>query len=90
MAKRAVKSSGIDPAHYAGHSLRSGFVTEATRRHKDVVEIMRQTGHRDPRTVDKYVRIANPFEKNAAVGLKAYDPETGATQPVGKEADKKK
>jgi cobalt-zinc-cadmium efflux system outer membrane protein len=27
---------------------------------------------------------------NAAVGLKAYDPERGATQPIGKEAEKQK
>ena len=27
---------------------------------------------------------------NAAVGLKAYDPETGPTQAVGKEAEKEK
>ena len=34
-----------------------------------------------------YWRALNKL--NAAVGLKAYDPDRGPTQPLGKEADKK-
>jgi hypothetical protein len=44
-------------------------VTVATKRGKDVAAIMRQTGHRNPATVAKYVRLANAFEQSAAVGL---------------------
>lgn len=69
IVQRSASAAGLDPTRYSGHSLRAGFVTVATKRGKDVAAIMRQTGHRNPATVAKYVRLANAFEQSAAVGL---------------------
>ncbi len=44
-----------------GHSLRSGFVTEAFRAGADAHSIVRQTGHRDPKMLEVYAReFASP------------------------------
>jgi site-specific recombinase XerD len=51
------KVEGLVWRDYAGHSLRSGFVTTAARRGKDVDSIMVTTRHRSERTVREYVRI---------------------------------
>lgn len=44
-------------ADLAGHSLRSGFVTEAALAGATPWEIMQQTGHRQARSVEAYVRL---------------------------------
>jgi site-specific recombinase XerD len=69
LVQRSAEAAGLDGSRYSGHSLRAGFVTVATKRGKDVAAIMRQTGHKNPATVAKYVRLANAFEQSAAVGL---------------------
>ena len=60
--KRAVARAGFDPAGYGGHSLRAGFATEAARGGATVWDIMRQTGHRSPLTVARYIRDAGLFQ----------------------------
>lgn len=69
IVKKAIRRAGIDPARFAGHSLRSGFITSAV--HADVPEhvIATQSGHRSVATLRGYVRHANLFRKNAATGL---------------------
>lgn len=69
IVKRRAIVAGLDPKRFAGHSLRAGFVTMAAKKGKPVDAIMRQTGHKSPTTVAKYVRLANAFEQSAAVGL---------------------
>lgn len=54
---------------FAGHSLRAGFVTEALRSGATYAEVMAQTGHANPATVDVYNRRENPFSGNAASRL---------------------
>ncbi len=46
VVKRTAETAGLDPALYAGHSLRSGFATTAARNGASEAAIMRQTGHR--------------------------------------------
>ena len=41
---------------YAGHSLRAGFVTEASANGATDRQIMRQTGHKSRAMVDRYAR----------------------------------
>ena len=60
---------GIDPSRVAGHSLRSGFVTTASRKGKSLDSIMRQTLHRDQRVALSYIRHAQVFDDNAAKGI---------------------
>ena len=54
---------------FSGHSLRAGFVTAAARAGKSNRAIMKMTGHKSHAMVDRYVRLANEFEDNAASGI---------------------
>ena len=65
VVKRACRRAGIDPARYAGHSLRSGFSTAGGEARAPERAIMRQTGHRSERMVRKYIRPASVFVENA-------------------------
>lgn len=71
IVKRAVARAGLNPALFSGHSLRAGFVTSAAAAGVTTELIMRQTRHRDAKTVAGYVRDAELFTRNAAgkVGL---------------------
>jgi integrase len=44
IVKRACRRAGLDPAHYTGHSLRSGFATAAAGAGAPERAIMRQGG----------------------------------------------
>ncbi|WP_167047008.1 site-specific integrase [Salinibacterium sp. ZJ454] len=67
--KRRLTAAGINAAEYSGHSLRAGFVTEAFRSGATTHEIMRQTGHRNPATVEIYARETDPLQHNAVARL---------------------
>ena len=67
--KRAAEAAGLDAVRFSGHSLRAGFCTQAAIDGKPEGSIMTQTGHRSTRVVRGYVRRANVFQSNAAVGL---------------------
>jgi len=71
VVKAAAAAAGFDPARVGGHSLRAGFVTQAFRSGADAHAIMRQTGHRDPKTLEIYARENAPLVGNAVmrVGL---------------------
>jgi integrase len=66
---RRVEKIGLDPTQYSGHSLRAGFVTQAYRSGATTHEIMRQTGHRSPSSVEDYSREIDPMLHNAASKL---------------------
>lgn len=63
------KKAGLDWREFAGHSLRSGFVTTAARRGKDVDSIMRTTRHRSVATVREYIQRETLHERGAGEGL---------------------
>lgn len=70
--KQAAAAAGEDPAHYAGHSLRAGFVTMAWEAGFSVPAIMDQTGHQKPETVRRYVRTSgdvNPFRRSEIASI---------------------
>ena len=69
IVKRTVAQLGLDPALYAGHSLRSGLVTSAAKAGKSEWSIMNTTGHKSSAMVKRYIRDASLFENNAADGL---------------------
>lgn len=69
VVKRRVAGAGLDPRKFSGHSLRSGFCTTAAKQGKHTRAIMAQTGHRSAEMVLRYVKEANLFEDNAAVGI---------------------
>jgi integrase len=72
MIRRRAEQAGFTPAQIAllgGHSLRSGFVTEAFRQGADAHSIMRQTGHRSPVMLEVYAREHAPLTGNAVTRL---------------------
>jgi len=69
LIKRAARAAGLDPAHYAGHSLRAGFATQAFLNGAAEVSIMRQTRHKSLNTLRKYIRDRALFRDNPAARL---------------------
>jgi len=71
VVKRRARAVGLDPARYAGHSLRAGLATSAAAAGASERIIMSQTGHRSADMVRKYIREGNLFNSNPAgmVGL---------------------
>jgi integrase len=69
--QRGAEAIGLDPREYGGHSLRAGLVTAAAKAGVSERVLMAQTGHRDVRTLRRYIRDASLFAENAAahVGL---------------------
>ena len=67
IVKRWAESAGLDPARYAGHSLRAGLATSAAHNGASERSIMRQTGHQSEAMVRRYIREGTLFtEENAA------------------------
>ncbi len=58
-------AAGLDPARYAGHSLRAGFVTAAARAGADVWKIQQVSRHRSLQVLSGYVRDAKLFDDHA-------------------------
>ena len=69
VVKRTAEAAGLDASKFAGHSLRAGFVTSAARAGKPERSIAKQTGHRSITILRGYIRDADLFRENAAVGL---------------------
>lgn len=69
--KKAALNCGLDPALYAGHSLRAGLATSAAKAGKAEHVIMKQTRHRSVAQLREYIRDAELFEQNAVkdIGL---------------------
>lgn len=65
VVKAAVAASGLDPAGFAAHSLRSGFLTEAARRGESPFAMQRQSRHKSFDMVSEYVREDELFDGNA-------------------------
>lgn len=66
VVKRAAAAAGLDPADYAGHSLRSGMATSAARAGASERAIMEQTGHKSTAMVRRYIRRGLLFADCAA------------------------
>jgi site-specific recombinase XerD len=66
IVKKLAERAGLDPAKYAGHSLRAGHATSAAIAGASERSIMNQTGHRSVQMVRRYIRDANLFRENSA------------------------
>jgi integrase len=70
IVKKIVLAAGYDPAGYAGHSLRSGFVTSADEAGATTFEIMDVTGHEDANMIKAYRHKSKAaWKRNAGRGL---------------------
>ena len=66
VVKKLAVRAGLDPAKYAGHSLRAGHATSAAIAGASERSIMKQTGHRSAQMVRRYIRDGNLFRENSA------------------------
>jgi integrase len=60
---------GIEAAGLAGHSLRAGLATTASRNGASEASIMRQTGHRSVQMVRRYRRSSKRPGRSGAGGM---------------------
>jgi integrase len=59
----------LDPARYAGHSLRSGFLTSAAHNRASIFKMADQSRHKSLDVLREYVRSEERFDDHAADGL---------------------
>lgn len=69
IVKRWALAAKLDPADFAGHSLRAGFVTSALEAGADVFAAADQGRWRKLETVREYDRRAKAFRNNAGKGF---------------------
>jgi integrase len=65
VVQQRVAAAGLDPAAYAGHSLRAGFLTAAARAGASIFDMQRQSRHKSVQVLSGYVRSARLFEDHA-------------------------
>jgi integrase len=66
LVKRAARCAGLDDAALGAHSLRSGFCTQGHLNKASDRALMKQSGHKSSKSLDRYVRVAGVFNDNAA------------------------
>jgi integrase len=64
--EKLAERAGLDPAKYAGHSLRAGHATAAAIAGASERSIMAQTGHRSVQMVRRYIRDGSLLRGNSA------------------------
>jgi integrase len=63
--KRHAAAAGLDPAGFAGHSLRAGFLTTAAAAGADALKMAEVSRHKSLDTLRRYVRHSNLFKAHA-------------------------
>ena len=69
IVKEYAEKAGLDPAEFAGHSLRAGFLTSAASNGAGLFAMMDVSRHRSVESVRGYVRRAEEFQDHAGEGL---------------------
>jgi site-specific recombinase XerD len=69
VVKASARRVGLDPKLFAGHSLRSGFLTSAAGRGASIFKMMDVSRHKSMDTLRGYVRDAELFRDHAGAGL---------------------
>ena len=64
LVKQAAAAAGLDPARYAGHSLRAGLATAAGDAGAGLAELMRQIRHQPTAVALGYLRPADLWRNN--------------------------
>jgi site-specific recombinase XerD len=65
--KRRADTAGLNPAEFAGHSLRSGYATQAARDGHRTEQIAKTTRHKDQTVLAGYIHAGRGREDVAAV-----------------------
>lgn len=66
IVKKRAALAGLDPSVFGGHSLRSGFITEAGRQGKSLGDTMALSGHKTVRVALGYHQAGNAINNPAA------------------------
>lgn len=69
IVKELATNIGLDARRYAGHSLRSGFLTSAARNRASIFKMADQSRHKSLDVLREYVRNEDRFEDHAAEGM---------------------
>lgn len=69
VVKEYASRAGLDWERYAGHSLRSGFLTSAARNQANIFKMADQSRHKSLDVLRRYVRDEDLFSENAGDGL---------------------
>jgi site-specific recombinase XerD len=67
--KQYAEAAGFDPAGFAGHSLRAGFLTSAAEHGATIFKMMEVSRHRSIDTLQGYVRAADAFKNHAGASF---------------------
>jgi site-specific recombinase XerD len=65
IVKRHAELAGLDPAAFAGHSLRAGFLTSAAEAGAGVLKMVEVSRHKSIDMLRSYVRRADLFREHA-------------------------
>lgn len=65
VVQQRMKAAGFDPALFAGHSLRSGFITSAADTGADLNKIRTHVGHSKVDTTISYMQVADAFKDHS-------------------------
>ena len=66
MVKARIKKIGLNEAEFGAHSLRAGFLTEATRQGINLTEAMHLSGHKSIEVAQGYCRTSGTFDNKAS------------------------
>ena len=66
IVKRRVQLAGFDPTEFSAHSLRSGFITEASCQKINIQDIIQLTLHKDIKVCQGYYRKAELLDNPAS------------------------
>ena len=66
VVKRSCARVGLDPALFAGHSLRSGLLTSAAERGAELQDLRAHARHSKVETTIGYIQARDRFKRNAA------------------------
>jgi site-specific recombinase XerD len=69
VVKERAAAVGLNPADFAGHSLRAGFLTSAAEAGASVFKMMEVSRHKSVDTLRGYVRRADMFKDHAGAGF---------------------
>jgi integrase len=69
VVKRYAGLAGLDPALFAGHSLRAGFLTTAAEAGASIWKMTEVSRHRSIETLRGYVRRADLFKEHAGAAF---------------------
>jgi site-specific recombinase XerD len=69
IVKQYAKRAGLNPASFAGHSLRAGFLTSAAEAGASVFKMMEVSRPKSVDTLRNYVRQTDLFKEHAGAAF---------------------